>query len=157
MMDGRVQYIRHALDEIGSIDTPIMSYAAKYASAFYGPFRDAAGSTPQFGDRKTYQMDPSNRREALREIQADISEGADIIMVKPALPYLDIIRDVRENCQLPIAAYQVSGEYSMIKAAAEKGWIDEQRAVIETLTSIKRAGADIIISYYAPDIAGWLG
>jgi porphobilinogen synthase len=157
MMDGRVQYIRRALDGAGYIDTPIMSYSAKYASAFYGPFRDAAGSTPQFGDRKTYQMDPANRREALREIQADINEGADIIMVKPALPYLDIIRDVRENCLLPIAAYQVSGEYSMIKAAAEKGWIDEQRAVIETLTSIKRAGADIIISYYAPDVAVWMG
>ncbi|MEI6521185.1 MAG: porphobilinogen synthase [bacterium] len=157
MMDGRVQYIRQALDGAGYIDTPIMSYSAKYASAFYGPFRDAAGSTPQFGDRRTYQMDPANRREALREVLADISEGADIVMVKPALPYLDIIRDVRESCNLPIAAYQVSGEYSMIKAAAEKGWIDEPRAVIETLTSIKRAGADIIISYYALDVAGWMG
>ncbi len=157
MMDGRVQYIRQSLDDFGFTDTAIMSYAAKYASAFYGPFRDAAGSAPQFGDRKTYQMDPPNRREALREVQADINEGADIVMIKPALPYLDIIRDVRESCQLPIAAYQVSGEYSMLKAAVEKGWIDEQRAVTETLTSIKRAGADIIITYYAPDVAGWLG
>lgn len=156
MMDGRVKRIRKALDEIEYTDIAIMSYAVKYASAFYGPFREAAGSAPQFGDRLTYQMAPGNRREALREVQADVDEGADIVIVKPALAYLDIIRDVRESFQIPIAAYQVSGEYSMIKAAAANGWMDERRAVMETLTGIKRAGADIIISYFAPDVALWL-
>lgn len=156
MMDGRVLQIRRALDEIGCAETPIMSYAVKHASAFYGPFREAAGSTPQFGDRHTYQMDPGNRREAFREIQADLDEGADIIMIKPALSNLDIIRDARDYCQAPIAAYQVSGEYAMLKAAAANGWLDERRAVLETLTGIKRAGADILISYYTPDVARWL-
>ena len=133
-----------------------MSYAAKYASAFYGPFRDAAGSAPAFGDRHSYQMDPANRREALREVRLDIDEGADIIMVKPALPYLDIVRDVREMTDLPVAAYNVSGEYAMLKAAAGNGWLDERRAVLELLTSIRRAGADIILTYHARDAARWL-
>jgi len=133
-----------------------MSYAVKYASAFYGPFRDAAGSTPAFGDRRTYQMDPGNRREALREARLDIAEGADVVMVKPALPYLDIVRDVRGMTDLPVAAYNVSGEYSMVKAAAANGWIDERRAVLELLTGIKRAGADIILTYHARDAARWL-
>ena len=149
MMDGRIGYIRDALDENGFEKVPIMSYSAKYCSSFYGPFREAADSAPQFGDRKTYQMDPANRREALREVYMDLDEGADIIMVKPALSYLDIIREVRNNIDAPVAAYSVSGEYSMVKAAAQAGFIDEERVVMEMLTSIKRAGADIIITYYA--------
>lgn len=149
MMDGRIGYIRDALDEEGFVKIPIMSYSAKYCSSFYGPFREAADSAPQFGDRKTYQMDPANRREALREVYMDLDEGADIIMVKPALSYLDIIREVRNNTDAPVAAYSVSGEYSMVKAAANAGFIDEERVVMEMLTSIKRAGADIIITYYA--------
>ena len=149
MMDGRIGYIREVLDKEGFINTPIMSYAAKFCSAFYGPFREAADSAPQFGDRKTYQMDPANRREALKEVQMDIKEGADIVMVKPALAYLDIIREVKDSTTIPVAAYNVSGEYSMIKAAAQAGFIDEERVVMEMLTSIKRAGADIIITYYA--------
>ena len=153
MMDGRVAAIRHALDEAGYVDVGIMSYAAKYASCFYAPFREAADCAPQFGDRATYQMDPANGREALREIALDVEEGADIIMVKPALPFLDIIAAARGRTVLPIAAYQVSGEYSMLKAVAQAGWIDEQRAMLETLTSIKRAGADLILTYYAKDAA----
>jgi porphobilinogen synthase len=156
MMDGRVGAIRHILDEHGFSATPIMAYSAKYASGFYGPFREAAGSAPQFGDRRSYQMDPANAREALREIDLDIAEGADIVMVKPALAYLDVIRRVRDHCDLPLAAYNVSGEYSMIKAAAHNGWIDEQRIVMEVLTGIRRAGADMIITYFAPDVAEWL-
>ena len=156
MMDGRVGAIRHTLDEQGLSAIPIMAYSAKYASGFYGPFREAAGSTPQFGDRRSYQMDPANAREALREIDLDIAEGADIVMVKPALAYLDVIRQVRDHCTLPLAAYNVSGEYSMIKAAARNGWIDEQRIVMEVLTGIRRAGADMIITYFAPDVASWL-
>ncbi|MDO8281648.1 MAG: porphobilinogen synthase [Thermodesulfovibrionia bacterium] len=153
MMDGRIGYIRDALDEHGFDDTPIMSYAAKYASAFYGPFRDAAESVPQFGDRKSYQMDPPNRIEALREVALDIEEGADIVMVKPALSYLDIISDIKNTFDLPVAAYNVSGEYSMVKAAAKLGWIDENKVMMEILTSIKRAGADIIITYHAMEAA----
>ncbi len=153
MMDGRVGAIRTALDGEGFSETPIMSYAAKYASAFYGPFREAAESTPQFGDRRSYQMDPANRREALREVALDIDEGADIVMVKPAMTYLDVISDVRENFDLPVAAYNVSGEYSVIKAAAKLGWIDETRAMLEVLTSIKRAGADMILTYFAKEAA----
>jgi len=153
MMDGRVGAIRAALDREGFIETPIMSYAAKYASAFYGPFREAAESTPQFGDRRSYQMDPSNRREALKEVALDVEEGADIVMVKPAMTYLDIISDVRESFDLPVAAYNVSGEYSVIKAAAKLGWIDEKRAMMEVLTSIKRAGADLILTYFAKEAA----
>lgn len=149
MMDGRVAAIREALDRDGLSDTPIMSYAAKYASAFYGPFREAAESAPQFGDRRTYQMDPPNVREAMKEIALDIEEGADIVMVKPALAYLDVIVKARERFDVPVAAYNVSGEYSMLKAAAKNGWIDEKRAIMETLTSIRRAGADIIITYFA--------
>jgi porphobilinogen synthase len=156
MMDGRVQAIRQALDEAGFQNTPIMSYAAKYASAFYGPFREAAESAPQFGDRRQYQMDPPNRREALREIALDVEEGADIVMVKPALAYLDIIREARDSFDVPLAAYNVSGEYSMVKAAARAGWIDEKRVVYEILTAIVRAGADIIITYHAKDAAGWM-
>ena len=156
MMDGRVAAIRAELDREGFEETPIMAYSAKYASAFYGPFREAAESAPQFGDRRGYQMDPANAREALRETALDIEEGADIVMVKPALPYLDVLRRVRERTDLPVAAYNVSGEYSMLKAAAQNGWLDEERAVMEALTSIKRAGADIIISYHAPDAARWL-
>ncbi len=156
MMDGRVLAIREALDSHGYTDVSIMSYAVKYASAFYGPFRDAADSTPQFGDRRTYQMDPANVREALREAELDINEGADIIMVKPALAYLDIISKVRDSFDLPVAAYNVSGEYAMIKAAAANGWIDEKRTVLETLLGMKRAGADIIITYHAIDAARWL-
>ncbi len=153
MMDGVVKAIREALDEAGFTDIPIMSYSAKYASSYYGPFRDAAESAPAFGDRKTYQMDPANRREALKEVSLDIEEGADIVMVKPALAYLDIISDIRRNFNVPVAAYNVSGEYSMIKAAGKLGWIDEKKVMIETLTSIKRAGADIIITYHAKEIA----
>jgi porphobilinogen synthase len=156
MMDGRVGAIRHVLDEHGFKGTPIMAYSAKFASGFYGPFREAAGSAPQFGDRRSYQMDPANGREALREVALDIEEGADIVMVKPALSYLDVIRQVRDRFDLPIAAYNVSGEYSMIKAAAQNGWIDEQRIVLEVLTAIRRAGADMIITYFAPEVAGWL-
>src|SRR5438128_2046616 len=157
IMDGRVAAIRQALDSEGFSNTPIMAYSAKYASGFYGPFREAAGSTPQFGDRRSYQMDPPNAREALREIALDIEEGADIVMVKPALAYMDVIRQVRDHCNLPIAAYNVSGEFSMIKAAAQNGWIDERRVTMEVLTGIRRAGADMIITYFAPDVAGWLG
>lgn len=153
MMDGRVQAIRNALDQNGFENLPIMSYAAKHASAFYGPFREAAESTPQFGDRKSYQMDPGNAREALREVWLDVQEGADIIMVKPALPYLDIIRAVREEFNLPVGAYNVSGEYAMVKAAAQRGWLDEERVMMEVLTSIKRAGADLILTYFAKDAA----
>ena len=156
MMDGRVAAIRAELDKNGFSDIPIMSYSAKFASGYYSPFRDAADSAPKFGDRKTYQMDISNGREALREISSDIEEGADIVMVKPALAYLDVIRSVRDNYNIPICAYNVSGEYSMVKAAAEKGYIDEKRIVLENLTSIKRAGADIIITYHALDAAAWL-
>jgi porphobilinogen synthase len=157
MMDGRVGAIRDSLDENGFSHIPIMAYAAKYASSFYGPFRDAAHSTPQFGDRRSYQMDPANSREAIREIGLDVEEGADIIMVKPALAYLDVIRQAREEFDLPLAAYNVSGEYSMIKAAAEKGWLDGQRVMLEVLTSIKRAGADIIITYFAKEAVKELG
>lgn len=152
MMDGRVGAIRQSLDKDGFHNIPVMSYAAKYASAFYGPFREAAESAPQFGNRATYQMDPANSREALREIELDIAEGADIVMVKPALSYLDIITRVKDNFNVPVAAYNVSGEFSMVKAAAQKGWIDEKRLVMEILTSVKRAGADIIISYHTQDI-----
>jgi porphobilinogen synthase len=153
MMDGRVAAIRAALDESGHSEVAIMSYAAKYSSAFYGPFRDAAGSAPRFGDRQSHQMDPANLEEALREVREDIAEGADIVMVKPAMPCLDVIRRVKDTFQYPTAAYQVSGEYAMLKAAAANGWLDEQRAMVESLTSIARAGADIIISYYARDMA----
>ncbi len=156
MMDGRVGAIRHTLDENGFNQTPIMAYSAKFASGFYGPFREAAGSAPQFGDRRAYQMDPANAREALREVGLDIAEGADIVMVKPALAYLDVIRQVRDHCNLPLAAYNVSGEFSMIKAAAQNGWIDERRVVMEVLTGIRRAGADMLITYFAPDVAEWL-
>jgi len=155
MMDGRVGAIRKALDDDGLSSVAILSYAAKYASAFYGPFREAADSAPQFGDRRGYQMDPANVREALREVRLDLEEGADIVMVKPALPYLDVIRAVRQSCDVPVAAYNVSGEYAMVKAAAEKGWVDERRIVVETLTSIRRAGADIILTYHAKDFARW--
>ena len=156
MMDGFVQAIRQGLDQGGFEDIPIMSYAAKYASAYYGPFRDAAESTPQFGDRRTYQMDPSNGREALKEIELDIAEGADMLMVKPALSYMDIIWRVKQATNLPLAVYNVSGEYAMIKAAALNGWIDEERVVLETLTSFKRAGSDLILTYHAKDAARWL-
>jgi porphobilinogen synthase len=156
MMDGRVQAIRARLDREGLASTPIVSYAAKYASAFYGPFREAAESAPVFGDRRSYQMDPANAREALREVLTDVAEGADLVMVKPAGPYLDIIRQVKDAVRVPVVAYQVSGEFSLIKAAAERGWIDERAAVLETLTGIARAGADLIISYFAPEVARWL-
>jgi porphobilinogen synthase len=153
MMDGRVGAIRSALDSNGFKDVPIMSYAVKYASAFYGPFREAAESTPEFGDRRSYQMDPPNSTEALREASLDIAEGADILMVKPALPYLDVIRRLKDNFDYPIAAYNVSGEFSMIKAAAERGWLDGERAMMESLVSIKRAGADMILTYFAKEAA----
>jgi porphobilinogen synthase len=153
MMDGRIAAIRHALDAEGFTNTPIMAYSAKYASGFYGPFREAAGATPKFGDRRSYQMDPPNAREALREIALDIDEGADIVMVKPALSYLDIIARAREEFDIPLAAYQVSGEYAMIEAAARNGWIERERIILETTTAIKRAGADILISYYALELA----
>jgi porphobilinogen synthase len=156
MMDGFVAAIRKGLDDAGFEDIPIMSYAVKYASAFYGPFRDAADSTPQFGDRKAYQMDPANRLEALREAESDVMEGADFLMVKPGLPYLDIVRDVKNHFNLPVVIYNVSGEYAMVKAAALNGWIDEQRVVMEMLTGMKRAGADLIITYFAKDVARWL-
>ncbi|MEY3826518.1 MAG: hypothetical protein RLZZ148_1334, partial [Cyanobacteriota bacterium] len=156
MMDGFVQAIRQGLDASGYDDVPILSYAVKYASAYYGPFRDAADSSPQFGDRRTYQMDPANGREALKEAQLDIAEGADMLMVKPALSYMDIIWRVKEITQLPVAAYNVSGEYAMVKAAALNGWIDEKRVTLETLTSFKRAGADLILTYHAKDAVRWL-
>ena len=156
MMDGRIGAIREVLDENGYNQIPIMAYAAKYASAFYGPFREAAESTPQFGDRRSYQMDPSNAEEALREVALDLEEGADILMVKPALSYLDVISRVKESFQVPVAAYNVSGEYAMIKAAAQNGWIDERRVALEVLTSIKRAGADMILTYFAKSVVEWL-
>jgi porphobilinogen synthase len=156
MMDGRIGAIRASLDSGGFTNTPIMAYSAKYASAFYGPFREAAGSTPKFGDRKSYQMDPANSREAIREIEEDIEEGADIVMIKPALPYLDVIRLARDKFNWPLAAYNVSGEYAMVKAAANRGWIDEERVVLEIMNGIRRAGADIIITYHAKDVARWL-
>jgi porphobilinogen synthase len=156
MMDGRVAAIRQALDAQDLTEVAILSYAAKYASGYYGPFREAADSAPQFGDRRGYQMDPANVREALREVHLDVEEGADMVMVKPALAYLDVIRAVRESCDVPVAAYNVSGEYAMVKAAAQRGWIDEKRIVLETLTSIARAGADIILTYHAKDFARWL-
>ena len=156
MMDGRVAAIRSELDHAGYPELPIMAYAAKFASCFYAPFRDAAGSAPQFGDRQSYQMDPANRREALREIALDVEEGADIVMVKPALPYLDVIAAARAHTALPVAAYQVSGEYSMIKAAGKAGWLDESRAMLESLLAIKRAGADLILTYFAKDAAPFL-
>jgi porphobilinogen synthase len=153
MMDGRVRAIRTALDEAGLEETPILSYAAKYASAFYGPFREAAQSTPKFGDRRSHQMDPGNAREALREVKLDLGEGADMVMIKPALPYLDVVRRVREMTAVPVAAYHVSGEYAMIEAAARNGWIDRDRVILETLLSIRRAGADFIVTYHARDAA----
>ena len=156
MMDGFVAAIRQGLDEAGFEHIPIMSYAVKYASAFYGPFREAAESTPQFGDRKTYQMDPANRQEAFREAYSDVEEGADFLIVKPGMPYLDIVRDVRNEFHVPVVTYNVSGEFSMVKAAAEKGWIDEKSVVMEMLTGMKRAGADLIITYHAKDAARWL-
>jgi porphobilinogen synthase len=156
MMDGRVGTIRHQLDEEGHPGVPIVAYSAKYASAFYGPFRDAAESTPEFGDRRGYQMDPANAAEAVREAELDLEEGADMLMVKPATPYLDVVRRVKEATGAPLAAYHVSGEYSMLKAAAANGWIDERAAVVETLTSIRRAGADAVVTYYAKEAAPWL-
>lgn len=156
MMDGFVTVIRRSLDAAGYEHIPIMSYAVKYASAFYGPFRDAADSTPEFGDRKTYQMDPANRKEAIREARSDVEEGADLLIVKPALAYLDIVRDIKNNFDLPIVAYNVSGEYAMVKAAAANGWVDEQAVVLEKLISMKRAGADLILTYFAKDVAKWL-
>jgi porphobilinogen synthase len=156
MMDGRVQAIRRALDEAGHVELPIMSYAVKYASSFYGPFREAAQSSPQFGDRKLYQMDSANSLEGLREGRADKNEGADILMVKPAMPYLDVLRRLKDNIDLPLAAYQVSGEYSMIKAAAMQGWLDEKQVVLESLTGIKRAGAGLILSYFSEQVLDWI-
>ncbi len=156
MMDGRVAAIREALDDNGSESVPVLAYSAKYASAFYGPFREAADSTPAFGDRRGYQMDPANVREALRECELDLEEGADAIMIKPALPYLDVIRAARESFDVPVAAYNVSGEYAMVKAAAQAGWLDERQAALESLVAIKRAGADLIVSYWTKDLAQWL-
>lgn len=156
MMDGFVAAIRKGLDQAGFENTPIMSYAVKYASSFYGPFRDAAHSTPQFGDRRTYQMDPANRLEAKREAKSDIEEGADFLIIKPALSYLDIIREIREEHPVPLVAYNVSGEYSLVKAAVQNGWVDEKEIVLEKLTAMKRAGADLIITYFAKDVARWL-
>ncbi len=156
MMDGRVGAIREALDDHGFESTPILAYSAKYASAFYGPFREAADSTPAFGDRRGNQMDPANVREALRECELDVEEGADAIMIKPALPYLDVIRAAREAFDVPVGAYNVSGEYAMVKAAAAAGWLDERQAALESLTAIRRAGADLIVSYWTKDLAGWL-
>ena len=156
MMDGRVGFLRAALDEDGHTDTPILSYSAKFASAFYGPFREAADSAPAFGDRRSYQMDPANANEAVRETRLDVDEGADIVMVKPALPYLDLIRRIKTETEMPLAAYNVSGEYAMVKAAAAAGYLDERAAVLELLTSIRRAGADIVITYHAKDAAQWL-
>jgi porphobilinogen synthase len=157
MMDGRIGAVRNGLDERGFNDIPVMAYSAKYASAFYGPFRDAAESPPQFGDRSTYQMDPPNSDEAIREVELDIQEGADIVMTKPALAYMDITRRVKDTFNVPIATYNVSGEYAMVKAAAANGWIDEKRIVIELLTGFRRAGADLILTYWAKDAARWLG
>ncbi|MDA8194110.1 MAG: porphobilinogen synthase [Thermaerobacter sp.] len=157
MMDGRVGRIRQALDAAGFAEVPIMAYSAKYASGFYGPFREAADNAPAFGDRRSYQMDPANRVEAIREVLLDIAEGADLVMVKPALPYLDVLREVRNAVTVPVAAYQVSGEYAMIKAAAQAGWLDERRVAEEALLAIRRAGADIILTYYAPEAAQWFG
>jgi porphobilinogen synthase len=156
MMDGRVGAIRAALDDAGFAQIPIVSYAAKYASAFYGPFREAAESTPAFGDRRGYQLDPANVREAMRECELDVREGADALIVKPALPYLDVLRAVRERFELPVGAYNVSGEYAMLKAAAQSGWLDERQAALESLTAIKRAGADFIVSYWTKELAEWL-
>jgi porphobilinogen synthase len=156
MMDGRVGALRAALDDHGLAETPIIAYSAKFASAFYGPFREAADSAPQDGDRRGYQLDPANAREALREVALDAAEGADVVMIKPALPYLDIIRRVRDSTDLPVAAYNVSGEYAMLKAAVAQGLLDERAAVLETLTGIRRAGADIVITYHAKDVARWL-
>ena len=156
MMDGRVAAIRAALDEAHFSNTPILSYAVKYSSAMYGPFRDAADSAPQFGDRRSYQMDPANRREALKEVALDIAEGADMVVVKPALSYLDIVREVRDMVNVPVVTYNVSGEYAMVKAAAANGWIDERAAVLEIMISMKRAGADMIMTYHAKDVAGWI-
>ena len=156
MMDGRVAAIRETLDEHKFADIAILAYAAKYCSGFYGPFREAADSAPQFGDRRSYQMDPANAREALKEVALDLEEGADMVMVKPALPYLDVIRRVRDAFDVPVGAYNVSGEYAMVKAAAQKGWLDEKRVVLEILTGIQRAGADIILTYHAKDAARWL-
>jgi porphobilinogen synthase len=156
MMDGRVAAIRHKLDARGFTEVAILAYAAKYCSGFYGPFREAAQSAPQFGDRRSYQMDPANGREAMREIELDLQEGADMIMVKPAMPYLDVIQRVRERFDVPVAAYNVSGEYSLVKAAAQNGWVDEERVVLEILTGIQRAGASIILTYHAKDVARWL-
>ena len=156
MMDGRVGAIRSQLDEEGHPNVAIIAYSAKYASAFYGPFREAAESTPEFGDRRGYQMDPANVREGVREAKLDLEEGADVLMVKPAVPYLDVVRRVKEETGAPVAAFHVSGEYSMLKAAAQNGWIDEERAVVETLTAIRRAGADLIFTYYAKEATAWL-
>lgn len=156
MMDGRVSAIRTALDTAGFYDIPIMSYASKYASGFYGPFREAAENAPSFGDRRAYQMDPANRREALKEVLLDLQEGADLLIVKPALPYLDVLSDVRRAVSVPVAAYQVSGEFAMVEAAAQNGWIDRERVIMETLTAIVRAGADMIITYWAPEVSGYL-
>jgi porphobilinogen synthase len=156
MMDGRVGAIRAQLDEEGHSDTAILAYSAKFASAFYGPFRDAASSTPEFGDRRGYQMDPANAEEAVREARLDLEEGADVVMVKPGLPYLDVIRRVKEETRAPVAAYHVSGEYSMLKAAAERGWLDERASALESLLALRRAGADLIVTYYAKEAAGWL-
>jgi porphobilinogen synthase len=156
MMDGRVGFIRAALDDDGHTEIPILAYSAKFASAFYGPFREAADSAPAFGDRRSYQMDPANGNEAVREARLDVEEGADIVMVKPALPYLDVIRRVKDDTRMPVAAYNVSGEYAMLKAAAAEGHLDERAAVLEALTSIRRAGADIVITYHAKDAAKWL-
>ena len=156
MMDGRVGAIRSQLDDEGHPDVPIIAYSAKYASAYYGPFREAAGSTPEFGDRRGYQMDPANALEGVREAELDLAEGADVVMVKPATPYLDVIRRVKDATGAPVAAFQVSGEYAALKAAAQNGWIEEERAVLETLTSIRRAGADLVLTYYAKDAAAWL-
>jgi porphobilinogen synthase len=156
MMDGRVGTIRFQLDEEGHSDTAIVAYSAKYSSAFYGPFREAAESTPEFGDRRGYQMNPQNALEAVREARLDLDEGADVVMVKPALPYLDVVRRIKDDTGAPVAAYHVSGEYSMLKAAAANGWLDEQAAALESLVSIRRAGADMIVTYYAKDAAGWL-
>jgi porphobilinogen synthase len=156
MMDGRVGFIRGALDEDGHVETPILAYSAKFASAFYGPFREAADSAPSFGDRRSYQMDPANGGEAVREARMDAEEGADILMVKPALPYLDLIRRIKEATGMPLAAYNVSGEYAMVKAAAAQGYLDERAAVLEALTGIRRAGADLVITYHAKDVAQWL-
>ncbi len=157
MMDGRVAAIRKALDAAGFADVPILAYAAKYSSGFYGPFREAAESTPAFGDRRAYQMDPANVREAVKEVLSDIEEGADLVMVKPAMAYLDVVRAVREATNVPLAAYNVSGEYALVKAAERNGWIDGKRVALEILTSIRRAGADLILTYHAKEAAQWLG